>query len=173
MTNVAVPSTNESRVLQRAKISAGYAQYAYFSDLVVALMITGVVQVPVCLIFDHWALIGGAHLSCWLLLTLWYVPAALRRYQVCLTDRSLVMRWGIFFRTEKTVPLDRIQDLTLNSGPVSRLFGCDFLSVQTAGSSMVEAILGGIENSREFRDIVLRQRDEVLGRKSVYSAARS
>ena len=40
-----------------------------------------------------------------------------------LTERSLNVRRGFLFRTQKNVPLDKITDLAVNEGPILRKLG--------------------------------------------------
>ena len=79
-----------------------------------------------------------------------------------LHERTLVVKRGIFFRVEKTIPLDKIQDLTVKEGPLLRWLGLRSLKIETAGQGTPgasEADLVGIVNPTDFRDEVLRQRD--------------
>tara|TARA_R110002072_G_scaffold302678_3_gene487239 strand:- start:1459 stop:2061 length:603 start_codon:yes stop_codon:yes gene_type:complete len=82
-----------------------------------------------------------------------------------LTGRSLNIRRGFLFRTQKNVPLDKITDLAVNEGPVLRYLGLCALGVETAGggggTSMGHAQLPGVVNATRFRDAVLAQRDLV------------
>ena len=55
-----------------------------------------------------------------------------------ITETSLIMKHGYIFRTEKTIPLDKIQDLTLKEGPLLRAFNTCILKVETAGQSNPE-----------------------------------
>ena len=82
-----------------------------------------------------------------------------------LTSRSLIVRKGVFNKIEKTIPLEKITDLSSTQGPIMRLFDLKRLGVETAGqsgaagASLVSLI--GIENTDEFRRRVLEQRDRI------------
>jgi putative membrane protein len=78
-----------------------------------------------------------------------------------LTARTLNLRSGFLFRTQKNIPLDKITDLTVNEGPVLRRLGLCALRVETAGNAMGQAHLPGVIDAVAFRDAVLRQRDLV------------
>ena len=82
-----------------------------------------------------------------------------------LTERTLEFRKGYLFRVEKTIPLDKIQDLTLREGPLLRMFGICILSIETAGQAnpqgTSDAKLIGIRRARKFREKVLEQRDNL------------
>lgn len=84
-----------------------------------------------------------------------------------LTLRTLNIRRGVLFRTQKSVPLDKITDLAVSEGPILRRLGLCSLRVETAGggggSQMGQAHLPGVVDALEFRDAVMRQRDLVTG----------
>ena len=111
--------------------------------------------------------VGIALLPFWLLgWGQWYVRRSFDALQCDLNERSLVVKRGIFFRVEKTIPLDKIQDLTVKEGPLLRWLGLRSLKIETAGQGTPgasEADLIGIVDPLEFRDAVLRQRDSLSG----------
>ncbi|REL33032.1 PH domain-containing protein [Rhodohalobacter sp. SW132] len=81
-----------------------------------------------------------------------------------LTTRALHFKKGVLFTTERTIPLDKIQDLAFKEGPVLRYFGLSSLQIETAGQSAANAVdmkLTGIIDSEGFRKKVMDQRDEV------------
>lgn len=105
-------------------------------------------------------------------LPIWLVAGPLwaRRYydrlECALTERALVFGKGILFRSEVTVPLDKIQDLTVKYGPVLDWLGLAKLSVETAGQRSehgAEISLVGVVDATAFRDRVLDRRDALAG----------
>lgn len=84
-----------------------------------------------------------------------------------LTERSLHIRKGFIFKVEKTIPLDKIQDLSLHEGPLLRYLGLCSLHVETAGQGTAQgqsdAALSGVVNATEFRNAVIERRDLVTG----------
>lgn len=79
-----------------------------------------------------------------------------------LTERSLNYRKGLFFKVEKTIPLEQIQDLTIHEGPFLKALGICSLAVETAGQNTAGggmARLTGIKDARDFRNAVLARRD--------------
>lgn len=81
-----------------------------------------------------------------------------------LTTRALKFKKGVLFQVERTIPLDKIQDLTFREGPLLRHFGLSILKVETAGQSMqgeTDMSLIGIVDAREFREQVIDQRDKI------------
>lgn len=107
--------------------------------------------------------VGIPFLPFWILGGKFFTRKYLASHKCTLTDRSLKVSKGIFTKIEKTVPLDRITDMGIVQGPIMRYFGIEALSVETAGSSsgMSLVSLTGIKDGRDFRDIVLNQRDRI------------
>lgn len=102
----------------------------------------------------------------WLLVSLWYYPEYLRRMSARLTSHTLEVQKGVFFRSEATIPLNRITDLRLHDGPIMRYYKLRGMRVETAGmsgSTGSEGDLVGVVDASEFRDAVLSQRQRVLG----------
>lgn len=83
-----------------------------------------------------------------------------------LTERSLNIRKGFVFRVEKSIPLDKIQDVGMREGPLLRKLGLSSLAVETAGQSnpqgAADAALVGVIDAPKFRDAILEQRDKVV-----------
>ena len=101
----------------------------------------------------------------WLLLSFWYGREHLRRLSARLTTQALELRKGVFFRSESTIPLNRITDLRIHDGPLMRRYKLRGLKVETAGqsgSTGSEGDMVGVIDAVEFRDAVLRQRQVVL-----------
>lgn len=114
--------------------------------LILAVTVVGILILPI------WFLGWGQ----------WYVRRSFESLKCDLHHRTLVVKRGIFFRVEKTIPLDKIQDLTVKEGPLLRYLGLRSLKIETAGQGtpgQSEADLIGIVDPIEFRDAVLRQRD--------------
>ncbi|MFO7775926.1 MAG: PH domain-containing protein [Candidatus Hydrogenedentota bacterium] len=103
----------------------------------------------------------------------WYWGRYYQNLRVVLTSRDLKVFRGIWMREEKTIPLEKITDLRVYQGPVMRRLGLKGLAVETAGSSgqqggaLVTVI--GIENTDDFRDTALNQRDRITDQQDAAS----
>ena len=64
------------------------------------------------------------------------------------SDRSLQIRRGVFWRERITVPRNRIQHTDVSQGPLERQFGLATLLVHTAGTEFARVSLPGLENGR-------------------------
>ena len=82
-------------------------------------------------------------------------------WSAVLTNRSLHVRKGIWNKTEKTIPLEKITDLSSIEGLVMRWSGIKRLGIETAGQSGPGALVSllGVVDSDAFRGLVLDQRD--------------
>ncbi len=110
--------------------------------------------------------VGIPFIPIWLLFSKWYGQEYLRRLSARLTTQALEVRKGVFFRTDSTIPLNRITDLRLHDGPLMRYYALGGLKVETAGqsgsNSGSEGNLIGVVGAAHFRDAVLRQRQKAL-----------
>ncbi len=111
-------------------------------------------------------LVGLPLVPLWLFFGRVFVERRFERLAAELTPRALKLRHGYLFRVEKTIPLDKIQDMSLHEGPLLRHLGLEALRVETAGQGapqgMPDASLVGIVGARAFRDAVLARRDAVV-----------
>lgn len=114
-------------------------------SLVLLITIAGIILIP------FWLIFGRS-----------YVNRYYDNLFCQLTTRALHFKKGVWFHTEKTIPLDKIQDLTFKEGPILRRFGLSYLLIETAGHNaqgVSDMSLTGIVDAREFRRKVLDQRD--------------
>lgn len=120
--------------------------FCYFTA-VIAATVVGIVVLPI------WLVIG---------------PYWVKRYHAALrcevTDRNVVIGKGLLFRRELTIPLDKIQDISIREGPLLSAFGLLQLRIETAGQSSSpggksDADLVGLIDARTLRDRILEQRD--------------
>lgn len=109
-------------------------------------------------------IIGILLLPFWLIFGKLYIDKYFDHLFCELTTRALHFRKGVWFKTERTIPLDKIQDLTFREGPVLRYFGLSSLYIETAGQSAqstADMTLTGIMDAHKFREMVMDQRDDV------------
>ena len=135
-------------VLAEATFNRKVRTYWLFSgSLICVATIVGILFLPIWLLFGHW-----------------FTERYLQHMSCTLTERSLKVSRGIWVRQEKTVPLDKITDLALVEGPLMRHYDLQAISVETAGQSGPGSLirLVGIDGAREFRNVVLEQRDKVV-----------
>lgn len=97
----------------------------------------------------------------WFPIGLVFTGRYLARMECVLTPKSLKVKKGVLVRVEKTIPLEKITDMAIVQGPIMRWLDIERLTVETAGQSGAGALvsLTGIVQAKEFRELVLTQRD--------------
>ena len=151
------------QTLMEADFDARYVSYVWWLGTIYLLItVVGIVLIPF-----------------WLAISVWYGPEFMKRISARLTTNALEIRKGVFARSEATIPLNRITEVRLHDGPLMRHCNLRGLKVETAGQGGgfgdSESNLIGVVDAVQFRDAILRQRQQVLGRKapSATSAATS
>ena len=92
----------------------------------------------------------------------WWARHYFDRLECHLGERSLRYRKGILVTTEKTIPLENIQDVTFVEGPILRRFNLSTLKFETAGHSAGQASdmhLTGIIDAQAFRASIMARRE--------------
>ena len=92
----------------------------------------------------------------------WWAQHYFDKLECQLGERSLRYRKGILVSTEKTIPLENIQDVTFIEGPILRHFNLSTLKFETAGHSAGQASdmrLTGIIDAQAFRARILQARE--------------
>jgi putative membrane protein len=138
----------KARKLVKAEFDPRIKTYIYITGILIfTVTIVGILLLPLWLIFGRM-----------------YINRYFNSLYCELTTRALHFKKGVWFQIERTIPLDKIQDLTFREGPVLRYWGLSTLKVETAGQSAQNSSdmsLIGIIDSRKFREQVLEQRDEI------------
>ena len=144
-------NTRRATSLHKAEFDPILKKYVYYGTaLFMAVTIVGLIIVPFWLIFGKL-----------------YIDRYFANLFCELTTRALHFKKGIWFQTERSIPLDKIQDLTFQEGPILRWLGLSKLMIETAGQSaqgMADMSLTGIVNARQFREMVMDQRDNITDR---------
>lgn len=78
--------------------------------------------------------VGGAWFALTALPSLLMVNAQYRNWRFNVNRDEVTVRYGVLWRTVRTIPRQRIQHVDVHSGPVDRAFGLSQVSIFTAGS---------------------------------------
>ncbi len=138
----------KDKIIAKAEFSDKLKLYMYLGGhLILLATIVGIPLIPI-----------------WFFVGMGWAQRRFNALSCVLTEKSLQVKKGVVFRSEKTIPLEKITDLALVEGPILRWLGLSSLKVETAGSSPqggANAELTGIIDSKQFRDLVLAQRDHL------------
>jgi len=157
--NIGVASDNylrgmsQENTLMRAEFNPAIRTYLLF--YIAFMLLVTVVGIPLIVI---WFLGWGQ----------WAIGKYYRSLQCTLTDRHLQFSKGHFFKTEKTIPLENIQDLTFIDNPLLKYFDMRILKVETAGNSAqtgADMKLIGIMDAAGFKKQVMLARDQFQERR--------
>lgn len=82
-----------------------------------------------------------------------------RKYVV--REKDISYKSGLLFKKTTTVPLNRIQHLEIDQGPVSRFFDLAVLSVFTAGNSSDDLKISGLkkDQAEKIKEFISNQID--------------
>jgi len=147
-----------------------YYAYLLIVDAIIFLgvILPAVVSSVVYLPLDQ-ALIVVASLILPFLLAVWFIAYWIPKYYLStsflFTESEIVVERGVWWKHKSTVPYNRITNIDIVQGPVSRHFGLGKIRVQTAGYSaagggagaIAEAQIFGIKNFEEIRNFILTQ----------------
>jgi len=149
--------SKKAQILATADFNPDIKRYLLiYGILILVATIFGIILIPI-----------------WAVLAPMFIKKYFNRLHCELTTRSLRFEKGFIFHVERTIPLDKIQDLTFKEGPLLKAFGLSILKIETAGNTgqgMSDLTLIGIIDAANFRNQVLDQRDKVTENTSAGSA---
>lgn len=138
-----------SRTL-KAEFSPKLKTYYFLAGaLTLTVSIVGIVLLPV------WAIVGG-----------WWSRRYYESLRMDVTDRAVIIGKGVFFKQELTIPLDKIQDISVREGPLLNALGLLGLRLETAGqrnagTGTSDGDLYGLIKARSVRDEIIARRDRL------------
>jgi membrane protein YdbS with pleckstrin-like domain len=142
----------------------------YFAIVVVGGFLWWMIPVVVFVVFSFEMWIGVAvALSCFVPIlivagvTLYWIPKFYSSITYTLEDDKITVTKGVWWKTKSFVPYNRITNVNIYQGPISRRFGLGKLSIQTAGFSgtsssgakVAEAVVFGVKNFEEIKDVII------------------
>jgi len=89
---------------------------------------------------------------------IYWIPRFYDSISYSLTGAEIVWRRGVWFKNTGIVPYNRVTNVDIAQGPISRRLGIAALKIQTAGYSgerKAEIKLEGIQNSEELRESIM------------------
>lgn len=76
--------------------------------------------------------------------TLFFTWLGWRRFTYAVGAEELVIERGVLNRTRRSIPLARIQDVSIERGPLARMFGLAEVRIETGGGDKDEAVLDSV-----------------------------
>lgn len=126
----------------------------FFSSQTVKIIVMAITSIPLVAI---------------LIFTLYWIPKYYSSIFYKMTETEIIWNRGVWFKAMGVVPYNRITNIDVKKGPISRGLGLASLKIQTAGYSVSSASgnfseikIDGMENYSEIRDILM---DRVRGKK--------
>ncbi|MFN0141587.1 MAG: PH domain-containing protein [Pyrinomonadaceae bacterium] len=129
-----------------------FVKLGYVLAAVGALLLVAIVAAftPIATI---WAVLLG--LLLFLIPAFFHIKQKLVRYT--LTDSKLEIDAGLISRTTRSVPLRRIQDVTVSASVMQRLLGFGDLMIDNASEEAGKVILKNINDPKERAEDVMKQ----------------
>ncbi len=127
-------------------VKIGYVLAALGALLLVALLSIAGVSVWISILFG---------LLLFIIPAFYHAKAKLVRYS--LTDTQIEVDSGLIGRTTRNIPLKWIQDVTVVTSVMQRLFGFGDLVIDNASEQGGKVILKNINSPRQHADMMLKQ----------------
>ena len=129
---------------------------------VAVFMLPLLIGVAVSSYFQPKAVIGmiagwGCLTSLWLWFSLWHPPRRYQSWGYRIDDKVLETRNGNLFQTTRLLPLNRLQHVDLQQGPLERIYGLARLELHTAGTQNASITIPGLA-----REEAVRLRDHLV-----------
>jgi len=123
-----------------------------------------IVSLP-ALIFILLPVIRGSDSTAWFNLVFAFVYALVVlpwivlyyvRFRYWITPSELIIHSGVLTRRKRNIPIERIQNIEIEQGPMQRILRTAKVAVYTAGSASAEGVLEyvSLEEAREIRAVV-------------------
>src|ERR1051326_3710545 len=96
---------------------------------------------------------------------LWLIVVWIRWQSITytLTDQRIMIQSGVFSRSEKIIPIDRVQSCTTKVSLIGRMLGYGHVLIDSAGETQGSEVLEHLPRPRTFRDHGLVQSERRRG----------
>lgn len=76
--------------------------------------------------------------------------------KLIVTNKRVTWQTGVLSKSERTIPLNRVTDISVSRGFLGNLLGYGNIRVESAGASQTEIVAGGIQNPDKVREAILQ-----------------
>ncbi|MCZ7392166.1 MAG: PH domain-containing protein [Candidatus Methanoperedens sp.] len=159
------------RELQKIKIGEEFKPAPQFKKLYYVYLLLAIVfgilpwYIPVFLLFAPFIVMVGylIPILAILIFVSYWIPKYYDTMLYKLTQNEIVWRRGVWFKNTGIVPYNRITNIDIVQGPVSRSFGIASIKIQTAGYSgqsggggmLAEIRIEGMEQFEDLRELIM------------------
>jgi uncharacterized protein len=156
LASITQPEVREFRPLDPRIIQVWRIAGLIFCGVVLLSLLFGVVMIGLAQpVTRPWIFIGWAMVAALLLWLFLRMPA--RRYRSWgyrIDEKVLETRSGRLFQVTRLLPLNRLQHVDLQRGPLERMFGLARLHLHTAGTHEATITIPGLaaEDAAQLRD---------------------
>jgi hypothetical protein len=77
--------------------------------------------------------------------------------RIIVTNRRVIWRSGVFGKGERSIPLSRVQDVSVSYGLIGRILGYGTVRVESAGGPKTEIVATAVSDPLGVKDAILRQ----------------
>jgi len=130
-----------------------FVKLGYMLAVVAALLLVAVFSVFLPAVSSIYPV--GLGLLLLLIPAVYHFKQKLIRYT--LTDTTIEIDRGIVSRTTQNVPLRRVQDVTVSSTLLQRIFRFGDILIDNASEEAGKVVLKNIDSPRKYADILLKQ----------------
>lgn len=118
-------------------------------------------------------IMGGADAVTWFnlavavlygLVVLPWIAVYYLRFRYWLTDRELVIHSGVLTRRRRNIPIERIQNIDIEQGLLSRMLGTAKVLIYTAGGSHAEGVLEFVlvKEAQDIRALIREKQKDLV-----------
>jgi len=134
-----------------------FVAVGYFLAVLAAFVLVALIAVFVSSVSP----LAGVVLGLLLLLIPAYFHIRQKLIRYSLTDTAIEIDRGFISRTTQTVPLRRVQDVTVKASAMQRLLGYGDIEIDNASENGGKIVLDDIDRPRRHAEMILRQMREL------------
>jgi putative membrane protein len=75
--------------------------------------------------------------------------------KLVVTDRRVYIESGVLRKSERSVPLSNVQDVTVEQGLMGQIFGYGTIRIESAGGPETEIVMANIHDPGGIRDAIM------------------
>lgn len=131
-----------------------FVKLGYVATAIAALFVVAAASVFAATFFSV-GLTVGLGLLLFVIPAYYHLKQKLVKYT--LTETKLEIDSGFVSRTTRSIPLRRIQDVTVSASVFQRLLGFGNLTIDNASDDAGRIVLANIDNPKDHADVLLKQ----------------